>query len=442
MEISSENKILHKELSYKIQGLIFDVRNDLGSGHKESIYQKALEKGFLKSDIEFEKEPAIKIFSKSGDFLGLYRPDFLVGGKIIIETKAIQYVTRQEIVRVYDYLRNSKYELAYLVNFASPRLYVKRFIFTNDKKVWQTLAKFVAICLLFVAFRGVSAAELLFEPQTQEIKTGDTVKVDLFLDAQEEEINAVEGKIILPDSLLQVKEILNGDSIISLWVEQPVLDSQSQISFSGIIPGGFKGVLSPYYTGHKPGKILSLILKAKDIGEGNIAFQDIRILLNDGLGTPAKFSFLPFQFKIASDAPSVQGVVPIHDPDPPEVFDAVIIKDPNMFNGKWVLVFNAQDKGSGIDYYGIYESVEKKPTAQIKAEDWVNATSSPYLLKDQALRSFVYIKAVDKAGNERISELSPENPFHWYENILLWGIILIIAYVIYLFLIKKFKFIR
>ena len=129
-----KEKIMYKDLSYKLQGLLFDIRNDLGSGHKESIYQKALEKELTGAGIKFTREPAIKIYSQKGEFLGLYRPDFLVEDKIVVELKAVEHISRQETTRVYDYLRNSKYELAYFVNFASPRLFIKRLIFTNDRK--------------------------------------------------------------------------------------------------------------------------------------------------------------------------------------------------------------------------------------------------------------------------------------------------------------------
>ena len=129
-----KEKILYKDLSYKLQGLFFDIRNDLGSGHKESIYQKALEKELTRDGIKFIKEPSIKIYSKKNEFLGLYRPDFLVEDKIIVELKAVEHISKQETARVYDYLRNSKYELAYLVNFASSQLFIKRLIFTNDRK--------------------------------------------------------------------------------------------------------------------------------------------------------------------------------------------------------------------------------------------------------------------------------------------------------------------
>lgn len=137
MVTKRENKILYKDLSYKIQGLAFDIRNDLGSGHKEAIYQKALANELSRADIPFEREFAIKIYSKKGDFLGLYRPDFVIDDKIIIELKASSVVTKQEKVRIYDYLRNSEYELAYLINFASPKLYIKRYLFTNDRKPWS-----------------------------------------------------------------------------------------------------------------------------------------------------------------------------------------------------------------------------------------------------------------------------------------------------------------
>lgn len=125
---NSDEKILYKDLSYQLQGLFYAVRNDLGSGHKESIYQKALEKELISAGIKFIKEPPIKIYSAKKEYLGLYRPDFLIDDKIIVELKATSFVTKQENARVYDYLRNSKYELAYLVNFASP------IIFTNDRK--------------------------------------------------------------------------------------------------------------------------------------------------------------------------------------------------------------------------------------------------------------------------------------------------------------------
>lgn len=127
--------LLYKELSYQIQGAAIEVRKSFGPGHKESIYQKAFAEELKSRDIRFEQEKSIKIFSpKTGKAIGYYKPDFIVDDKIIIELKALDPMPRKFIDQLYDYLRNSKYELGYFINFASNKLYTKRIIFTNERK--------------------------------------------------------------------------------------------------------------------------------------------------------------------------------------------------------------------------------------------------------------------------------------------------------------------
>lgn len=127
--------LLFKELSYQIQGAAIEVRKNFGSGHKESLYQNAFAEELTARNISFEKEVAIQIHSpKSGKIVGTYRPDFLIDGKIIIELKAQEVVPRKLIDQLFDYLRNSQYELGYFINFGGQKLYFKRIIYTNDRK--------------------------------------------------------------------------------------------------------------------------------------------------------------------------------------------------------------------------------------------------------------------------------------------------------------------
>ncbi len=422
----NENKILYKELSYKIQGLIFDIRNDLGSGHKESIYQKALEKELINAGIKFQKEPPIKIYSRKKEFLGLYRPDFLIENKIIIELKASIHINQQEIKRVYDYLRNSEYEPAYLINFASPRLYIRRLLFTNDRKIWLKLASlFVAISFLFVAIREVPihAAQLsIFSPQA-ELSVVQEFGINLLLDTENKNINAVEGKIAFPLELLELKNIYYGDSIISLWIEKPSLKSNAYIVFSGITPGGYSG---------SNGKILTAVFSPRKKGQSEIQIQSARTLLNDGDGTPARLEIKNLEFKIENfkktdslvSPPSLPPSFVRYLPDtiPPEPFIPQIAQDPNIFDNQWFLVFNTQDKGIGLDGYKVQENRKQKT----ENKNWIEA-ESPYLLKDQALRSYIFVKATDKSGNERIAMIFPRYPIEaeWYENYLLWIIIIL-----------------
>jgi len=261
--------LLHKELSYQIHGAAIEIRKDFGPGHKEKLYQEALVKELKRRNIMFEKEKAIKIYSpKDGQYIGLYRPDFIVDNKIIVEVKAEKFVKRDEFKRLYDYLRNSEYELAYFINFASPKLFVKRIIFTNNyKPMIKKLLVSISLILALISGVCVEAAQLGITSQVREIGAGQQFQVDLILDTENEEVNAVEGKILFLADLLELKEIRDGDSIINFWVERPVrvvsCSASCELVFSGIIPGGFQGVFSPFYEGVKPGKILSLFFKPK-----------------------------------------------------------------------------------------------------------------------------------------------------------------------------------
>jgi GxxExxY protein len=132
--------LLYKKLSYQIQGIALEVRKNFGSGHKELIYQKAFEELLKIRNILYKREVKIKVYSPlTGEVMGVYQPDFLVDDKIIIELKAKRIIPRDLMTGIYDYLRNSKYELGYFINFTSPELFIKRVIYTNDRKPWLNL---------------------------------------------------------------------------------------------------------------------------------------------------------------------------------------------------------------------------------------------------------------------------------------------------------------
>jgi len=128
-------KFLYKEVSYKVQGCFFEIRKNYGPGQKESIYVNLIIEWLKANSIPYEKEKLIKIYSeKTGKVVGSYRPDIVVDNKIPIEVKSSRVTIQQDEKQLYFYLRNSEYEIGYLVNFSTPRLYIKRIIYTNDRK--------------------------------------------------------------------------------------------------------------------------------------------------------------------------------------------------------------------------------------------------------------------------------------------------------------------
>lgn len=278
-----------------------------------------------------------------------------------------------------------------------------------------------AVVFLFSA-TSVFAAETFFETKNPEIRLGDKLEANFFLNTDNENINAIEGKIIFPEKLIELKEIKDGNSIINFWIERPKT-SDGGILFSGIIPGGYSG---------KKGLILSVVFQSIQEGQGLVEARDIKVLLNDGEGTETGVTISNLQFVISKQALLPKPSLPEKkDIDMPEVFEPMVASDPTVFNGKYFLVFATQDKGSGIDRYEVCEGKRKCIVAE-----------SPYLLKNQNLDEEIVVKAIDKSGNERIITVSAQKPRLWYKNYAIPAIIILviaIAYFVWKFLWTKRK---
>jgi len=135
-----ESALLYPEISYKVQGSVFDIRNQYGPGQKEFVYHRLLEEKLKNENLSVEREKRINIYSQdSGKVVGTYQPDFLVEDKILLEIKSSNFTTKTDEKQLYFYLRNSGYELGYLINFSTPRLYVKRIVYSNTRKPYLNL---------------------------------------------------------------------------------------------------------------------------------------------------------------------------------------------------------------------------------------------------------------------------------------------------------------
>jgi len=55
------NIIIYKEESYKIQGAIFEVYKEMGSGFLEAVYQECLEKEMKLQKIPFISQPILEL---------------------------------------------------------------------------------------------------------------------------------------------------------------------------------------------------------------------------------------------------------------------------------------------------------------------------------------------------------------------------------------------
>jgi len=298
------------------------------------------------------------------------------------------------------------------------------------------MMKYILFLFILVAPVPVLAAEIFFGTHTKEIGLGQQFEVGVLLNTQGQEVNAIGGKILFPADALELKVIYDGGSIVNFWVQKPALRQQGEIDFSGVTPGGIED---------SNGFLFSLVFLTKAVESVILSTEEELILLNDGKGSVVTIQRAPATLRIIKTATEEEFVLLI-DTEAPESFIPKIARDPNIFGGKWFVVFATQDKTSGIESYSVLETTRvqrQENTDEVvprRGLSWFTA-ESPYLLEDQKLQSYVFVRALDKAGNERIAVLLPQNPKQWYENPMVFSILglilLVLLSMLYLAIRKK-----
>jgi GxxExxY protein len=123
-----EEKIIYKDLSYKIVGLAIQVRKELGYGFLEKVYENALMVLLEENGIKAEQQVPIKV-NFHGRVIGNYIADILVEDSIILELKTIDRITKYEMAQTLNYLKATGHKLALILNFSKEGLFHERLIY-------------------------------------------------------------------------------------------------------------------------------------------------------------------------------------------------------------------------------------------------------------------------------------------------------------------------
>ena len=129
MVIENHEKLLYKDESFAIQGAVFEVYREMGSGFLEAVYQECLEREFHRAGVPFRSSVALELFYKGESLVQQYKPDFICYDKIIVELKAVKDLTPEHRAQVFNYLKATGMRLGILVNFGHyPKATVERII--------------------------------------------------------------------------------------------------------------------------------------------------------------------------------------------------------------------------------------------------------------------------------------------------------------------------
>ncbi|MBI4128016.1 MAG: hypothetical protein HY459_03000 [Parcubacteria group bacterium] len=313
------------------------------------------------------------------------------------------------------------------------------------------------------------AARIFLFPASQEIRIGNTLISEIRLDTEGETINVGTIELVYQPRLLKIIDVVTGGSIFSLFPQSPTVDeTQGTISLQGGIPQGFagagvigkimfqaervgvakvsfsresqillhdgKGTESELTFASSEYRIVAsasspqIVLTSEDHPQENRWYVNPFIRMNWEVKEGASYSYVLSRSRdeipdeIADEpvgdiklATNEDGVFYFHlrecvggicgetltrqvlkDSTPPEPFEAQVGTVPTLYEGKRFISFAATDATSGIDHYEIREG----------SSAW-RVVVSPFVPADQSFKQGIEVRAIDKAGNERIAVVAP-----------------------------------
>lgn len=127
-------------LTYQINGAIYEVNRELGSGFLEKVYENALIKELTTRGIKAESQVQMTVNYK-GEPVGDYYADIVVEGTVILELKSVEKLKGIHEAQLLNYLKATGCKVGLLVNFSYPKAEIKRFVFSHGHTQTQTDGK-------------------------------------------------------------------------------------------------------------------------------------------------------------------------------------------------------------------------------------------------------------------------------------------------------------
>ena len=121
------------QLAHDAIGAAIEVHRVLGPGFLESVYEEALAIEFGVRDVAYQRQVPLAIDYR-GQPIAQQKLDFVVGGRLIIELKAVETLAAIHVAQLISYLRAAHRGLGLLINFNVPvlRAGLRRVVLTDD----------------------------------------------------------------------------------------------------------------------------------------------------------------------------------------------------------------------------------------------------------------------------------------------------------------------
>ena len=114
-------------ITEKIIGCAYSVSNTLGIGFVEKVYENAMVVALQKTDVNVEQPYPIKV-TFDGVVVGEFYADLFVERRVLVELKAVSMLNQDHTAQALNYLRATGADVCLLLNFARPKIEIKRLL--------------------------------------------------------------------------------------------------------------------------------------------------------------------------------------------------------------------------------------------------------------------------------------------------------------------------
>lgn len=115
------------DVTYAINGAVFEVNRVFGPGFLEKVYENALLVELIGRGLKAKSQVPIRISYKER-IVGEYVADMLVEEKVIVELKTVEELNRAHEAQLLNYLKATGIRVGLLVNFRHPKAEIKRMV--------------------------------------------------------------------------------------------------------------------------------------------------------------------------------------------------------------------------------------------------------------------------------------------------------------------------
>ena len=120
-----------KALCAIVRETSFSIHRFFRHGHAEKVYENSLRNRLKRSDLKVDQQVPLEVRDKDNTVVGEFFADLLIEGELILELKAVSQLCSEHTAQGLGYLRAADLEHVMLINFGSPKIEFKKFIWNH-----------------------------------------------------------------------------------------------------------------------------------------------------------------------------------------------------------------------------------------------------------------------------------------------------------------------